>query len=448
LLAGWCGLLIQSQVFAQELPWPARPANALSGSEFAKKIANLPLLEREEGAYEEMLAGNVPDFLRHLCPVQTTEVVQGQTTTANFFVTPDYLAVGSDADYFLMPLSPQTAQRVADAMSCSLPTRKMVDAIYSGATVKLVPLPIPPSPAMTTVEVFSNHNSMVRAHRTEQLTTHPLGALVAGHKKDVVISAKLATAPGKVAIYGWHQTNGEPIQPLYLGHTTGWVDYSQCIRLVQQRMIVNGQTKTVTDVLADPALAGFLSDEGPISNPRYPTNAPSTLRGFAPASTNSIPNHSSGFTLPSLSLSTNAFEERFVSFTLEPEVSVQINEPAAECFTAGKKVLLVFYALPNGNTTAQTIGRALQPGDDWHYDIQHIGAQTRFLRDCIQDCVIVVVYLENTLKSWPAWRKKYGDPRIPEILATVKSVFSGCAVELALSSHSGGVACSSVISTR
>ena len=124
-----------------------------------------------------------------------------------------------------------------------------------------------------TVPVFSNHNATVRAQRTAQLKAHPLGALVAGHQKDVVFSARLAAAPGKVAIYGWHQTNGAPIQPLYLGHTAAWVDYSQCTRLVQQKMLVNGQPKTVAEVLADPALSGLLSDEGVIPDPRYPTNA-------------------------------------------------------------------------------------------------------------------------------------------------------------------------------
>ena len=424
-----CALLCHCSLFAQVLPLPARPANAPTGTQFARQITTLPLREREEAAYQQMVAGNIPAFLRHLCPVQVAGVLNGQTNTATFFVTPDYLAVGSDEDYFLLPLSPQTAQRVADALGCSLPTRKMVDAIYSAAAVKLVPSPILPSPAMTTVAVFSNHNATVRAQRTEQLTAHPLGALVAGHKKDVVISAKFASAPGKVAIYGWHKTNGVPIQPLYLGHTDAWVDYSQCTRLVQQQMIVNGNTNTVTNVLADPSLAALLSDEGPMSNPRYRTIVSSTTSGLAPTSTNSA---------SSLSFSTNAFHERLVSFSLEPEVSVQLNEPAAESFTPGKKVLLVFYALPNGNTTAQTIGKAVRPGDDWHYDIQHIGAQTRFLREHLQDRVLVVAYLENALKSWPAWRKKYGDQRLPQILVAVESIFAGSEIELVLSSHSGG----------
>lgn len=132
------------------------------------------------------------------------------------------------------------------------------------------------------------------------------------------------------------------------------------------------------------------------------------------------------------------FNERTASFTFSPEVKVHINAPPSSEFTQGKKILLVFFTLPNGNTTEQTIGRKLQPGDDWHFDIQHIGAQTRFLRERIKDRVIVVAYLEAAMKSWPAWRKKHGDEKIPEIISTVRKIFTNNPTEIVLSGHSGG----------
>jgi len=51
------------------------------------------------------------------------------------------------------------------------------------------------------------------------LATHPLGELVGGDKKDVVISNIIYgyPAPGRVVIYGWHYLSGTPIQPLYNG---------------------------------------------------------------------------------------------------------------------------------------------------------------------------------------------------------------------------------------
>jgi hypothetical protein len=426
-LANVCGcLLVCAPLRGQTLALPPRPAGALTGSEFAQRVATLELPAREQEIFAQITAGNVPDFLRQLAPMSATNVVDGRTNTATFYVTPDYLAIGSDEDYFLTPMSPNTAQRIADFAHCCLPTPKMVDAVYAAAVVKLAPAPIPPSAAMTTVAVFSNHNAIVRAQRAEQLAAHPLGALVAGHQKDVVISARLVSAPGKVAIYGWHQTNGTPIQPLYLKHTASWVDYSQCIRLVQQGMLVNGATQTVAEVLANQALAGLLSDEGVVPNPRYPTNPAPAL----PARTNT-----QGFTGW---MERPAFRERIAAFTLDPEIKVHINAPVEDAASASTKVLLIFYALPNGNTTEQTVGKLLKAGDDWHYDIQHIGAQTRFLRGRLTNRTVVVVYLETQSRSWPAWRKSHGDAAIPGMIATVQRLFAGQQVETVLSGHSGG----------
>jgi len=429
--------LVAGSACAQTLDLPPRPAQALTGTEFAKRITPLDLPGREQEIFTQVTSGNVPTFLRKLCPVPVTSVTEGKTNRATFYATPDYLAVGSDDDYLLLNLSPNMGQRLADALRCSLPTPKMVDDIYAAAEVKLVPSPIPPGAAMTAVPVFSNHNAIVRAQRADQLEAHPLGALVAGHQKDVVISPKLASAPGKVAIYGWHQTNGVPIQPLYLKHSAAWVDYSQCTRLVWQQMIVDGATRTVAEVLADPALADLLSNEGPIPNPCYPTNALPPGPSKAKSAVATSQSQASATDLASL-LDNPEFSERITSFTFVPEVKVSVNAPGQSSFTAGKKVLLIFYALPNGNTTDQTVGKVMQPGDDWHFDIQHIGAQTRFLRDLMPERVVVVAYLEAQSKSWPAWRKAHGDKLIPGLVATVNRLFAGRQVETVLSGHSGG----------
>jgi hypothetical protein len=412
---------------AQTLDLPSRAANTPTGREFAKSIASDDLEQREKVAAAQILEGNVPAFMQKLCPVTVTNVTEGITNSAKFYVTPDYLATGSDEDYFLMPMSPNTAQRIADKLGCILPTRKMVDAIYSAAEVKLAPAPIPPSAVMTTVPVFAQHNEMVRTQRVAALKTHPLGALVAGHQKDVVISARLAGITNRVAIYGWHQTNGAPIQPLYLGHTAAWVDYSQCIRLVKNEMTVNGETKTVAEVLADPKLCGLISDEGVITNARYPTNP------IAPAASVKI-----DLPWPEKFVASPHFGEMVREIELPNEVRIVVNAPSSESFTRDKPVLLIFYALPNGNTIKETIGKTLKPGDDWHFDIQHIGAQTRWLRAALTNRTVVVAYLEAATKSWPAWRKDHDDQSIVHMLDGVTGIFAGRKVEIVLTGHSGG----------
>jgi pimeloyl-ACP methyl ester carboxylesterase len=397
-----CAMSASFLARGQSLPWPERAADAPDGSRFEQRVKDLPPARYDQEVCAQILAGNVPHFLRPLCPVTITNLSGGATNSATFFVTPDYLAVGTDDDFFRAPMTPATAQRIADNLDCILPTPKMVDAIYRAAEVKLAPLPIPPSAAMTTVRVFALHNEMVRTQRLESLAAHPPGALVAGPQKDVVICPQLAGAPGKVAIYGWHRTNGVAIQSLYLGHTAAWVDYSQCIRLVQQSMILNGATTTVAQVLADPKLCDLLSDEGMVTQPRY------------------------------------ASGESQTNFVMEPDVKVCVNSPPAADFAADKPVRLIFYALPNGNTTAQTLGHKMRPGNDWHFDIQHIAAQTRFLRALITNRTVVLICLEAGSKSWPAWRKAHGDKDIPGIIESVEKQFATHRLEVVLAGHSGG----------
>jgi len=416
-----------SRIFAQNLPLPARDKHALDGTDFAQKISALDLAAREKIITDEIFAGNVPTFLRQFCAVTVTNVSAGLTNVATFFAAPDYLAIGSDENYLLIPISPNTAQRIADSVGCVLPTRKMVDEIYAAAAVKLTPSLIPPSPAMTTVPVFVQHNETVGTQRAAFFNSQPFGALVAGHKKDVVISARLAGMTNKVAIYGWHQTNGVPVQPLYLGHTAAWVDYSQCIRLILQTMIVNGAQKPVAAVLADPKLCGLISDEGVMTNARYPTNF------IAPVASEKL-----NLPWPQKFLASSNYGEWTREIKLPDEVRILVNAPAQASFATNKPVLLVFYALPNGNSIEQTVGKKLQAADDWHFDIQHIGAQTRWLRNVVTNKTIVVAYLEASMRSWPAWRKKHGDQRIAEILDGVRGIFSGSKTEVVLASHSGG----------
>ncbi len=267
---------------AQRLPLPARSAGALSGSAFGASISALPRADREEAIAREVLAGNVPEFLRVLVPVRMGGLVQGTPKSLTIHVLPDYVAVGADSDYFLIPMSPILAQRIADSCGCVLPTKKMVDSIYFAAAVKLAPKPIAPSGAMITVPVFLAHNDSIRLQRWPLLGAFPQGRLVGGTKKDVIISNKIYTAlkpnvPRPVVIYGWHQLNGSPIQPVYNGHEETYADYSHGIRLVRDSVSVDGTVTTVSAVLSDPALSPLLSDEGVIAVPRY--GGPKTSSG-------------------------------------------------------------------------------------------------------------------------------------------------------------------------
>jgi len=134
------------------------------------------------------------------------------------------------------------------------------------------------------------------------------------------------------------------------------------------------------------------------------------------------------------------FGERILNLRFDPEVIVHINTPSKESFNPNKKTLLILYALPNGNTIEWTIGKKLKPGDNWYFDIQHIGAQTRFLREHYKDANIVVAYLITDGKSWPAWRRERENSHlvIGSLVDSLIDLFKPLDIKIALSGHSGG----------
>ncbi len=151
--------------------------------------------------------------------------------------------------------------------------------------------------------------------------------------------------------------------------------------------------------------------------------------------THSAPPH----TLDGFSVSPH-YDEQILDITLEPDVIVRINAPAAAKFDPELPVRLVVFALPNGNTINQTVGQNMTEGLDWHYDIQHIGAQTRVLRNAMNDCNLIVAYFQTAKRSWPHWRRtqENSNARIVKIVKELRQRFEwmNCTVEL--TAHSGG----------
>jgi len=252
-------LLGPSPVAAQmTIDLPPRAPDALGGEALATHVQDLPLDAREGRIVAEVLAGNVPTWWRRLVPVTMVRRVGTRDITVQFEATPDYLAVGSDDDWFLMPLSPEAANLLGALTDTRLPSPPMVDAIWQAAAIRLGPDSIAPSAAMVTVPVFADHMRMIRARRTAVAAVP--GDLVAGHKKDVVYTSRLDALPGRVAIYGWHRPDGRPIQPLYTGHASSHVDYSHGIRLVSRRVLLDGVPHDLDELLRDPVLAAAVHD--------------------------------------------------------------------------------------------------------------------------------------------------------------------------------------------
>jgi len=133
-----------------------------------------------------------------------------------------------------------------------------------------------------------------------------------------------------------------------------------------------------------------------------------------------------------------ASEDSVFSFRFRNDVTVTADFP--KNFSSKKKTQLILFALPNGNSTVQTMGKQMKAGDDWHFDIQHIAAQTRFVRNELPNKNIVVVYVENDLKAWPQWKRVHENYTvlIPALVDTIEKILSIKKYSLHLNGHSGG----------
>ena len=245
---------------------PPRPSGAMGGKEFVRSVDGLTLAEREAAILREISGGNFPNFLRQFktVPIHGT-AADGNELATTLLVMPDYLAIGSDDDFVRMPMTPQTAQQIAERFACTLPTPKMVDAIDAQAEVQLEPRPL--TVDREAVKTFAEHNAIIESQRAGK----PLGLLVTGIKKDIVLSLRIFERPERLAIYGWRQLDGRPIQDLTIVHWDKYVDYSHGVRLVRNQVTLDGQMVAITDVLRDPNRSALVSDEGPMDPPRYPS---------------------------------------------------------------------------------------------------------------------------------------------------------------------------------
>ena len=247
----------RTSLMKRELALPPRATGAEGARTFYGHVAGLGAGEREHRVETELVGGNVPGFLRRLLPIRldTKDTGVGE---AFAFVTPDYLCLGSDDDFVRIAITMHTVRKVAVAAGAVPPTRLLVDAIYAAAAHKIT------SPLMTAgsgrpQDVLSHH--AIIEHRLSK-DRGSRGELVAGCKKDVVITKRMLETPGRTAIYGWFLADGSVVQSLSLVHDDRFLDYVQGLRLVDRKLLLDGREADILDVLADKKVAPLVSDEG------------------------------------------------------------------------------------------------------------------------------------------------------------------------------------------
>lgn len=302
-----------------------------------EEIKNLVSLERD-AAILKYIENNVlaPNFKAISWKENDVEII--------LQVSVDYFSIGEPDSPIRVPMTPITAQRIADKLDYSLPTTKIVDLIWKNADVKLAPIALKPSPAMISTQYFLNHNEKIEKQRNNRF------GLISGHKKDVIISKRLDTRPTQVAIYGWHQLNGKIIQPLSLIHENTYADYSHGVRFISNNITINGTLYKIEDVLSS-GNANLISYEGKIKSFKIPLV---DLKGKELIFMDTLENNSS----------TNSNDSIEFSPTPEPippwlDNSLSLGE---RCVILAKKEMADnVHEIPDGSNTSERIREYFKP---------------------------------------------------------------------------------------
>jgi hypothetical protein len=282
---------------------PARVGDPVTGRQFIDDLKKLGPAERQAHILKLLDDGQVPDFLRDLYKVELVDVpdADGNLHKVQYSVMPDFVAIGTNDDYVLVPMNSEMAQHVLLSWDMAPPTAQMVDQIATrGPEVQFR--------ADTGTKAFRPYDSAEGLEkyyqRNEQVTgrdyydawldwtgTGPDSSVVkhselgghpaVGHMKEFVMMpaetlkgasdldpAKGDTNPDTIGMY--HRTiqndNG-PGKGVPLDHNEQYFDYSQGLRAVSPIVYVDGTPMHISDVLKHDKLHTVLSGDGKMQNP-------------------------------------------------------------------------------------------------------------------------------------------------------------------------------------
>ncbi|MGL5830551.1 MAG: hypothetical protein ACRCZE_00185 [Candidatus Altimarinota bacterium] len=255
---------------------PERSPDAPTGTEFMRQMQKLGNMNfkgtqarMEKLVEEEIAKGNVPSFCRPE-NMKTIDLKGADGTTVKFQTTVDYLAIGSDNDYVRVPITPILAQHLSEKYGWGLPTRTMAHSIHDQADIQLTGIGLVNSDEdqeqMQGIGFIQKHNQKIE----KQLGPDGLArlrsgkALVAGHKKDVIISRYVIDNPNGAMDYSGLYVNGRtPVQDTP-AHEWTYRDYSHGFRPIGGNVIIahpDGRTETMKyyDAIKDKKIAKILN---------------------------------------------------------------------------------------------------------------------------------------------------------------------------------------------
>ena len=173
-----------------------KPAATLGGRAFMMRADTTDFWSLEDVIVEVVTAGNVPTELRSFrkivftTPVVDSVEVLRKKHKVEMWVLPDYVAIGTDDDFVRMPMGPMAAQRIADALDCTLPTPFLVDRIAEVSEGHVDIFPFRPLGSRNCQPiVFQDSDNAIKA--LFKAHGYRFGQFISGLKKDIVLTYKI-----------------------------------------------------------------------------------------------------------------------------------------------------------------------------------------------------------------------------------------------------------------
>ena len=263
-----CNSTFVNEAGLKPLPYfQEHKGTGLKAWDFVESIDDMDFWQFEDETVQALLAGDVPDSLRFFKKIRYERLGH----IVEFWVLPDYLAIGTNEDFVRIPMGIISSKKVAKALGCTLPTTFLVDRINDVAQGALDIFPFRPKGSRNQRPiVFQDHNNAIKA--LFKAKGYQFGQFISGLKKDLVLSWNQERIPAyarNIAIYGWHHPDGHPQQPLFLRHADFYSDYSHGTRLIWNEILIDGIPFSLEKVMRDPQLFRLVSDEsqplGPFS---------------------------------------------------------------------------------------------------------------------------------------------------------------------------------------
>lgn len=237
----------------------------MRGTDIFSRLPPKPGDERDSAALDAIYSGNyvAPDFVG--IPVD------GRGHHGTLFVSADTLRIGEPGDSCRFMVTATMAQKIADALGFQIPTTKMCDMVHESATVIVEPYLTTPDDHMADTQ------RMVDVNAELDRRINGREGLASSLSKDWCLSHKWNLGQGAVN-YGYFSAKAPYTshsglrlwQQAGTRHNLLHQDSSQQFRCILGNMILDGEQKSVADVLMSADLSELLSDEGAFSFTRQP----------------------------------------------------------------------------------------------------------------------------------------------------------------------------------